>query len=79
MKIKDLRKLMISKRLNLLLGSGCSSEAIPLMGYYRSKCSDLNSANNKLEDKIKNVSQVLSSHNYLKIDHPKGVYETLKK
>lgn len=78
MKIKDLRKLMISKRLNLLLGSGCSSEAIPLMGYYRSKCSDLNSANNKLEDKIKNVSQVLSSHNYLKIDHPKGVDETLK-
>ena len=78
MKIKDLRKLMISKRLNLLLGSGCSSEAIPLMGYYQNKYPNLNLANDKLEDKIKSVSQVLSSHDYSKIKRPKSIDDTLR-
>lgn len=34
MKIKELRRLIISKRLNILLGSGCSTPAIPLMGEF---------------------------------------------
>lgn len=78
MKIKDIRKLMISKRLNLLLGSGCSSESIPLMGYYQKKYPNLNLANDKLEDKIKSVSQVLSSHDYSKIKRPKSIDDTLR-
>lgn len=78
MKIKDIRKLMISKRLNLLLGSGCSSESIPLMGYYQKKYPNLNLANDKLEDKIKSVSQVLSSHDYSKIKRPKNIDDTLR-
>ena len=78
MKIKDLRRLMISKRLNFLLGSGCSADAIPLMGYYQSKYSDLNLANTKLEDKVKNISRILSSYNYSEIKRFKKIDETLR-
>lgn len=78
MNIKDLRRLMISKRLNFLLGSGCSAGVIPLMGYYQAKYSDLNLANDKLEEKIKNVSNILASPNYSRNKHEKNIDETLK-
>ena len=31
---KEIRKCALEKRLNILIGSGCSSEAMPLMSKY---------------------------------------------
>lgn len=56
MKIKELRKLTISKRLNILVGSGCSSAAIPLMGEFNKKYKCTKEANNNLIEKVKQVS-----------------------
>ncbi|WP_278749586.1 SIR2 family protein [Lactobacillus taiwanensis] len=78
MKMKDLRKLTISKRLNFLLGSGCSTNAIPLMRYYQDNCENLIQANNKLEEKVKQVSEVLANEKYEEIEAQKEVNKTLK-
>ena len=64
MKIKELRKLTISKRLNILVGSGCSSAAIPLMGEFNKKYKCTKEANNNLIEKVKQVSEELTSNNY---------------
>ena len=64
MKIKELRKLTISKRLNILVGSGCSSPAIPLMGEFNKKDKDIKETNNELIEKIKQVSEELTANNY---------------
>ncbi|WP_395184996.1 SIR2 family protein [Lactobacillus helveticus] len=77
MKIKELRKLTISKRLNILIGSGCSLPAIPLMNNYQDKISDIEEANDALESKIKQVSKVLTDSNFEKIKRNKSIYTTL--
>lgn len=64
MKIKELRKLTISKRLNILVGSGCSSAAIPLMGEFNKKYKCTKEANNNLIEKVKQVSEELTANNY---------------
>ncbi len=63
MKIKELRKLVISKRLNILIGSGCSMPAIPLMGTFKDQYSSENEANEELLEKIKHVSKALATDN----------------
>lgn len=64
MKIKELRKLTISKRLNILVGSGCSSPAIPLMGEFNKRDKCIKETNNELIEKIKQVSEELTANNY---------------
>ena len=64
MKIKELRKLTISKRLNILVGSGCSSPAIPLMGEFNKKYKCTKEANNNLIEKGKQVSKELTTNNH---------------
>lgn len=64
MKIKELRKLTISKRLNILVGSGCSSPAISLMGEFNKKYKSTEEANNELIEKIKQVSKELTTNNH---------------
>lgn len=61
MKLNELRRLIISKRLNILLGSGCSLPAIPLMSNFKSEDYSEEEANSNLEEKIKEVSKILSS------------------
>lgn len=77
MKIKELRRLIISKRLNILLGSGCSTPAIPLMGEFWKKCDNKDKANEELEEKIKSVSEVLVDPDLKKSDCNDQIKNTL--
>lgn len=65
--IKQLRKNAITKRLNFLIGSGASVPAIPLMNYFKwgsdgNKVDD-SIANQKLENRISQVSLYLTDYN----------------
>ena len=63
--VKELRKLMITKQLNFLIGSGTSAKSIGLMGNFEDDAETGKTANDKLEDKVKDVSKTIIS----------GVYE----
>lgn len=56
--VETIRRLIITKRLNFLIGSGTSSKSIPLMG----ECTD----NNVLKEKVKDVSKKLITQEYEK-------------
>ncbi|MDU7058446.1 MULTISPECIES: SIR2 family protein [Lactobacillus] len=79
MKIKELRKLIISKRLNFILGSGCSTPAIPLMGeFWKKYPENKDKANEKLEEEIKRVSNILVSQNVDQINvYNKEIHDVL--
>ena len=60
--VKELRKLMITKQLNFLIGSGVSAKSIGLMGDFKDDIETGITANEKLEDKVKDISKkILSS------------------
>lgn len=54
--VKELRKLMITKQLNFLIGSGASAKSIGLMGDFED--------NDQLEAKVKAVSEKILSDEY---------------
>lgn len=54
---KEIKKLALTKQLNILIGSGCSTPAIPLMGAYSSFGV---SANEHLLKRVAKVSKLLS-------------------
>ena len=54
--VKELRKLMITKQLNFLIGSGTSAKSIGLMGNFED--------NDQLEAKVKAVSEKILSDEY---------------
>lgn len=54
--VKELRKLMITKQLNFLIGSGVSAKSIGLMGDFED--------NDQLEAKVKAVSEKILSDEY---------------
>lgn len=62
--VKELRKLMITKQLNFLIGSGTSAKSIGLMGDFKDDTESSANANEKLEEKIKGVSQKIISGVY---------------
>lgn len=79
MKLKELRKLLISKRLNIILGSGCSSPAIPLMGTLWEKYPDeKDKANEELEKKIKQVSSILTESDNKQLIQYREITNVLK-
>lgn len=57
----DIKELALTKRLCFLIGSGASSPAIPLMGSFKSD--DTETANEKLLNKVKTVSEFLINKN----------------
>lgn len=62
--VKELRKLMITKQLNFLIGSGTSAKSIGLMGDYEDDPESGKTANDQLEDKVKEVSKTILSDAY---------------
>ncbi len=59
--IKELRKLMITKQLNFLIGSGASAKSIGLIGGFEDNAVKGKTANEQLEDKVKDVSKKILS------------------
>lgn len=57
--VKELRQLMITKRLNFLIGSGASAKAIGLMRDFEDDIENGKSANDNLKEKVKIVSEFL--------------------
>lgn len=55
--VKELRKLMITKRLNFLIGSGTSAKSIGLMGDFNDDLETGKTANEQLKEKIEDISQ----------------------
>lgn len=62
--VKELRKLMITKQLNFLIGSGASAKSIGLMGDFNKNFETGKTANEQLEDKVNNISQKIISGVY---------------
>jgi len=62
--VKELRKLMITKQLNFLIGSGTSAKSIGLMGDFKENVETGKTANEQLEDKVNDVSQKIISGAY---------------
>lgn len=62
--VKELRKLMITKQLNFLIGSGTSAKSIGLMGDFKENVETGKTANEQLEDKVNDVSQKIISGTY---------------
>ena len=67
-KVEQFRKNVLTKKINILIGSGVSYPAIPLMNYFAKDENglpiDKDTANNNLENHIKMVSHLLLfSHN----------------
>lgn len=63
--VKELRKLMITKQLNFLIGSGTSRKSIGTLSDFKSDAETVEDENKQLENKVKNVSEIILS----------GVYE----
>lgn len=70
--VKEIRRCALEKRLNILIGSGCSSEAMPLMSKYGDI--DLKDRNKKMIKDIIHLSKIsvskssfLTKHNNLDI------------
>ena len=62
--VKELRKLMITKQLNFLIGSGVSAKSIGLLRDFEENTENDETAIQQLEKKIKDVSENLLSDNY---------------
>ncbi|KAA8361268.1 hypothetical protein FE407_04045 [Leuconostoc carnosum] len=62
--VKELRKLMITKQLNFLIGSGTSAKSIGLMGDFKGNAETGKTANEQLEDKVNDVSKKIISGAY---------------
>ncbi|CAI2629036.1 hypothetical protein AKUH4B204J_10840 [Apilactobacillus kunkeei] len=62
--VKELRKLMITKRLNFLIGSGTSAKSIGTLESFENNLETDKSPNEQLEDKVRDVSQKIVSGNY---------------
>lgn len=62
--VKELRKLMITKQLNFLIGSGTSAKSIGLMKDFEYDSETGKTANKQLEDKVNDVSQKIISGAY---------------
>lgn len=62
--VKELRKLMITKQLNFLIGSGISAKSIGLMSNFKDDAETGQTANEKLEQKVKYISQKILSGTY---------------
>ena len=62
--VKELRKLMITKQLNFLIGSGTSAKSIGLMRNFKDDPETGKTANDLLNEKIKDISQKILSDTY---------------
>ncbi|CUW20153.1 SIR2 family protein [Leuconostoc gasicomitatum] len=62
--VNELRKLMITKQLNFLIGSGTSAKSIGLMRDFKGNAETGKTANEQLEDKVNDVSQKIISGAY---------------
>lgn len=62
--VKELRKLMITKQLNFLIGSGASAKSIGLMDNFEDDTETGKTSNEKLEDKVKLISENILSDTY---------------
>lgn len=62
--VKELRKHMITKRLNFLIGSGTSAKSIGLMSNFKDDAETGEIANNQLVEKVKDVSKKILSGTY---------------
>lgn len=62
--VKELRRFMITKQLNFLIGSGASAKSIGLMGDFKDNDTIGKTANEQLEDKVKDVSKKILSGDY---------------
>lgn len=62
--VKGLRKLMITKQLNFLIGSGTSAKSIGLMRDFKDDAETGKTANEQLEEKVKNISKKILSGVY---------------
>lgn len=74
--VKELRKLMITKQLNFLIGSGVSAKSIGLMSDFADDVENGKTANDLLEEKIKDVSNDLLTDMYT-IDESNNISENL--
>lgn len=63
-----IRKLMITKQLNFLIGSGASAKSIGLMSQYHDDPDTGKSANDKLEEQVKSVSMQIIREDYTDSD-----------
>ncbi|MGQ2284470.1 SIR2 family protein [Leuconostoc pseudomesenteroides] len=62
--VQKLRKLMITKQLNFLIGSGTSAKSIGLMSDFKGDAETGKTANKQLEDKVNEVSRKIVSGAY---------------
>ncbi|MDE8041105.1 SIR2 family protein [Erysipelothrix rhusiopathiae] len=62
--LKRLRKLMMTKQLNFLIGSGASAKSIGLMGDFKDNTETGQTVNEQLEEKVKDVSEKILSDTY---------------
>lgn len=62
--VKELRKLMITKQLNFLIGSGASAKSIGLMSSFKYDAETEKTANDQLEEKVKDISKKVLSDDY---------------
>ncbi|MGR8861832.1 SIR2 family protein [Leuconostoc citreum] len=66
--VNELRKLMITKQLNFLLGSGTSAKSIGLMSDFNGNSETGKTANDELEDKVNDISKKIISGAYKSSD-----------
>lgn len=62
--VTDLRNLMITKQLNFLIGSGTSAKSIGLMSDFKNDVESDEIANDKLENKVKDISKSILCDSY---------------
>lgn len=74
--VKELRKLMITKQLNFLIGSGVSAKSIGVMGDFKDDIETGVTANEQLEDKVKDISKKILSGDF-DLQENKSVQENL--
>ncbi|WP_270330754.1 SIR2 family protein [Lapidilactobacillus dextrinicus] len=74
--VKELRKLMITKRLNFLIGSGTSAKSIGLMGDFNDDLETGKTANEQLKEKVEDISQQILE-NFCKFPEGKITQENL--
>lgn len=66
---KQLRHFVMTKRLNILIGSGASMPVIPLMSHFKTSSITENEANNQLSNKVKEVSKKLVEDSFKNSDN----------
>ena len=60
--VSDIKKLVIRKQLNFLIGSGASLPAIPLMGMIKENSEK--KRNNVLQNIVKEISKIITNNTY---------------